>query len=202
MYCDENQVCDTLVIFSVIVVEGATAGPIATDDDTLTLVDWQVLNFDISINDTLNILTDSVIIISSPENGSVHLNDDLSINYTPDPGFCGEVDVFEYMITGPFGTDVATVYIDVLCEDLTIFNGFSPNGDGINDTFTISGIEAFANNTVLIFNRWGNQVFYKEGYQNDWNGTWLNRPLPDGTYFYLLYDGLGNHYTGYVQLNR
>ncbi len=204
VYCDENEVCDTLVIFSVVVTEGGTAPPIAMDDDTITLINWQVFNFDITVNDTFDINTDSLIIVSSPNYGTVVLNDDLTIDYIPDLDFCGEVDSFTYIIVGQFGTATATVYLDILCEDLTIFNGFSPNGDYINDSFVITGIESFANNTLIIFNRWGNQVFYKEGYSNDngWDGTWKGSPLPDGTYFYLLDTGEGREFSGYVQINR
>jgi gliding motility-associated-like protein len=202
VYCDDNDICDTLVVFSIVVVEGGSSGPIAVDDDTTTLVNWHVFKFDIMANDTFNLETDSLVILSSPENGTLRVNDNGTIDYIPDADFCGELDSFDYMISGPFGSSVATVTIDVLCEDLTIFNGFSPNGDGINDTFTITGIEFFANNRVLIFNRWGNQVFYAQGYANTWRGTWENRPLPDGTYFYVVDDGEGNKYSGYVQINR
>ncbi len=204
LYCDENDVCDTLVIFSVVVVEGALAGPFAMDDDTLTLVNWHVLNFDLQANDTFNVETDSIIITSNPYYGTVRANIDGTFNYIPDEDFCGEIDSFTYIIIGPFGTDEATVYIDLLCEDLTIFNGISPNGDGINDSFTITGIEAFQNNTVVIFNRWGNQVFYRQGYTNDygWEGRWNGRPLPDGTYFYVVDTGEGRKFTGYIQIHR
>ena len=163
-----------------------------------------MFNFDIHANDTFNIETDSIIIVSSPENGTVNLNDDLTIDYIPNKDFCGEIDSFMYVIHGPFGSDMATVYIDVLCEDLTIFNGISPNGDGINDSFTITGIESLPNNTMTIFNRWGNQVYFTHGYTNDngWRGTWNGKNLPDGTYFYLLDTGDGRKLTGYIQIHR
>ena len=38
----------------------------------------------------------------------------------------------------------------------------------------------------MIFNRWGDKVFEKESYQNDWEGTYDSRPLPPGTYFYIV----------------
>ncbi|SMO75746.1 T9SS type B sorting domain-containing protein [Solitalea koreensis] len=65
---------------------------------------------------------------------------------------------------------------------LRIPNVFSPNGDDINDTFVIDGIEAWHHNELTVMNRWGNNVFYKENYKNDWNGSSL---LP-GTYFYVI----------------
>jgi len=54
----------------------------------------------------------------------------------------------------------------------------------------------------LIFNRWGNEVYSSENYQNDWDGTWDGKILPDGTYFYIFSDGRGNKFTGYVHINR
>ena len=70
--------------------------------------------------------------------------------------------------------------------------GFSPNNDGINDSFTIAGIESYPNNKLIIMNRWGNKVFEANRYNNDWDGTnqhgvsFGNQELPDGTYFYIL----------------
>jgi len=204
VYCDNNEVCDTLVIFSFIVTEGSLIPPVAVNDDTITIINWQVFDFDITVNDTFDIATDSIVIVQDPQNGDVTVNDDFTIDYIPNPNFCGEIDSFTYMIVGQFGTDTATVYIDVLCQDLTIFNGFSPNGDGVNDFFIITGIESYPNNTLIIFNRWGNQVFLEQGYSNDapWDGSWEDKPLPDGTYFYVLDDGQGGDYSGYIQIHR
>jgi gliding motility-associated-like protein len=65
--------------------------------------------------------------------------------------------------------------------------GFSPNGDGTNDGFVIHGIEAYPNNDLVIFNRWGNVVYEVSNYQNEWFGeNTAGEPLPDGTYFAIL----------------
>ncbi|MEL6945290.1 MAG: gliding motility-associated C-terminal domain-containing protein, partial [Bacteroidota bacterium] len=80
----------------------------------------------------------------------------------------------------------ATVSIKVICEEMNIFTGMSPNGDGINDVFFISNIDLFPENRLQIYNRWGHLVYEVEGYENDWNGTWKGKLLPDGTYFYIL----------------
>jgi len=147
-------------------------------------------------------------IVTDPLNGSVVVNPDFTITYFPDPDFCGEIDSFMYYITTIGGSDTATVFVEVLCDELTIYNGFSPNGDGINDAFTIQGIDNFPNNTVCIFNRWGNQVFLKKGYTNNdpFNGIWNGKTLPDGTYFYLIEiegeDGLKKKFNGYLQIHR
>ncbi|GAL83909.1 hypothetical protein Phep_2593 [Sporocytophaga myxococcoides] len=96
---------------------------------------------------------------------------------------------------------------------MKIYTSFSPNGDGINDTWFIDGIEAFPDNKVSIFNRWGNLVYEASGYDNNikvWKGTantgmliGNDNALPDGTYFYNLDWGKGKKpSTGYVVIKR
>ncbi|MEN8887073.1 MAG: gliding motility-associated C-terminal domain-containing protein, partial [Winogradskyella sp.] len=91
--------------------------------------------------------------------------------------------------------DIASV--DPIC--LTIYNEFSPDGNGVNDTFVIDCLERFPNNKLEIYNRWGNLVYTKRGYLNDWNGTSNGRAvinqsdmLPVGTYYYVLDLGDGS----------
>ena len=70
---------------------------------------------------------------------------------------------------------------------LTLASGFTPNGDGSNDTYVIRGLDAFSNNIVTIYNRWGDVVFKEYDYQNTWDGSNASgNPVPDGTYFILL----------------
>jgi gliding motility-associated-like protein len=68
-------------------------------------------------------------------------------------------------------------------------NLITPNNDGFNDDLFFSGLEKFPNNQLKIFDRWGQLIFEKEGYQQDdeyWNGTINGRPLPAGEYYYVL----------------
>jgi len=85
---------------------------------------------------------------------------------------------------------------------LIIPNVFTPNGDGVNDTFFIPGLDTYAENEIVIINRWGNNIYEKKNYKNDWTGP----GLPEGTYFYVLrvLNNAGNwdSYKGYVTLLR
>lgn len=85
---------------------------------------------------------------------------------------------------------------------LTIPNAFTPNGDGVNDTFFIPGLETYSETELTIINRWGNNVYEKKNYKNDWTGE----GLVEGTYFYVLRaknkDGIWNIYKGYLTLLR
>ncbi|UUC43865.1 DUF7507 domain-containing protein [Flavobacterium cerinum] len=99
---------------------------------------------------------------------------------------------------------------------INVFNAVSPNGDGSNDILYIAGIECYPNNEVLIFNRWGVQVFETKGYNNndkvfkgysDGRATISSsEPLPDGTYFYILKyttaDGATQEKNGYLYITR
>jgi len=97
-----------------------------------------------------------------------------------------------------------------LC-DLLIPAVFTPNGDGDNDTWEILGIHAYPDNVVQVFNRWGELVYYKEGYDNEFNGRANTRTqmnggdglLPIGTYYYVvkIYE-TGDIYSGYVYITK
>ncbi|MDR3706051.1 MAG: gliding motility-associated C-terminal domain-containing protein [Paludibacteraceae bacterium] len=90
----------------------------------------------------------------------------------------------------------ATVEIVELLEEVYIPQGFSPNGDGVNDYFVINNIEQYPHNHIVILNRWGDKVYESNPYANGWDGRNYfglkmgTDPLPIGTYFYIL--DLGN----------
>jgi len=71
-------------------------------------------------------------------------------------------------------------------ECLQVHMGFSPNGDGVNDRWVIPCLERFPENELTIVSRWGQEVYFQENYQNDWDGTAAGQALPAGTYYYLL----------------
>jgi gliding motility-associated-like protein len=73
-----------------------------------------------------------------------------------------------------------------LYKDLIIVNVFSPNGDGINDTWDLSVLSEFSNITVQVFDRSGNIVFQSRGYSKPWNGTRNGQALPVGAYYYVI----------------
>lgn len=80
-------------------------------------------------------------------------------------------------------------------------NAMSPNGDGLYDTWMVRNILNFPDNEVVIYNRWGNEVYRKKNYRNEWNATGLEQ----GTYFYVFQvkecDGYKT-YKGYVTVYR
>jgi len=86
---------------------------------------------------------------------------------------------------------------------IVIPNAFTPNGDGINDTWMINDLDLFPNCTVSVFSRYGQKVYASTGYGAPWDGTRNGAKLPTGTYYYIidLKNGL-QALSGYVVILR
>lgn len=91
---------------------------------------------------------------------------------------------------------------------LSFPEGISPNGDGKNDNWTITGADYFENNHLQIFNRFGTEVYHKEYYTNEFVGkanvsTLGGELLPDGTYFYVFDKNNGEEAVkGYIYIKN
>lgn len=79
-----------------------------------------------------------------------------------------------------------TMHLD-LYPEVKIPNGFSPNGDNKNDEWIIDYIDQFPDNTVEVYNRWGEQLFHSQGYATPFNGKFRGKDLPVGTYYYIIH---------------
>ena len=200
---DEYGVHDT-TFFEITVIEKNSKGPDAIEDRA-KMKQGEVMVLDVLANDQLGSapLTE-IKIVRQPKNAFVFMNPENKVVFTPSADFCddSEDESFTYKICTREGCDEAPVLIKVQCSGIKIYTGFSPNGDGVNDTFVIDGALEQSNNKLSVFNRYGNQVYFKEGYRNDWNGTWEGKNLPDGTYYYLFEDGKGENMAGYLQILR
>lgn len=98
-----------------------------------------------------------------------------------------------------------TVMITVL-RNLKIPNAFSPNGDGMNETWNIEQLKDYSTAEIQIFNRNGQLLYSAKGNNiAAWNGTINNKPVPVGTYYYviILNNQLRNKpFTGWVLVVR
>jgi len=142
------------------------------------------------------------------------------------PTFYGK-DSLTYVITNtdiPSRASAAKVYIVVgnkdFGDDMSFLlpNAFSPNGDGINDYFVISGLGTTEESSLEVFNRWGTIVYRSKGnkYENNWDGrsnigamVSIGSELPNGTYYYIFkvkknVEGkvVTRKYNGYIELRR
>ena len=198
-------------------------------DDTATTNSDEDVDINITANDN-DIPTDGTIDVTDPNDGTISVDDggtpndpsDDVVTYTPNDGFSG-TDTFTYTICDnliPQNCTTATVTIVVISTDtcLSPYNLMSP-GDGNNENqyFFIPCIDnpEYSNNTVEIFNRWGNTVYKINGYSNVdaskrfegiSNGRAtisVDKKLPVGTYYYVIDPGNGEKArTGWLYINE
>lgn len=193
----------TLLITFFFSVNASTIVGIA--DDAIVMKNNSLI-FDVLENDEIDGEILSFGIEIHPTFGDVVINEDRTVTYKPFENICEESDYFFYYIEDSDGPKLVEVNIDILCEPLTVLNGFyqepketpeSPN------SFTILGVENFPNNSLYVFSDNGEEVYYTQGYDNNWSGKdkesdpiELNR-----IYYYVFNDGQGGTYCGYVQMN-
>jgi gliding motility-associated-like protein len=80
------------------------------------------------------------------------------------------------------------------------FNALTPNGDGRNDFWIIENISKYQPCKVAITNRWGDLLYTSDNYQNNWEGTYKGKPLPEGTYYYFLETSDGTVHKGAINI--
>lgn len=111
----------------------------------------------------------------------------LSSDTAATPKAIPEEDItYRLKLTAKGGCSVTdTIFIRVL-KGPEVPNAFSPNGDGINDTWRIKYLDGYPGATIDVYNRYGQIVFRSLGYDVEWNGTRNGNPLPVGTYYYII----------------
>jgi gliding motility-associated-like protein len=123
---------------------------------------------------------DSLTYQWTPSNGLDH---DNILNPMASPS---NSTTYQLTVTNPQGCSAAAqINVNVLKYPV-IPNAFTPNGDGINDTWNIQYLSSYPNNTVNIYNRYGQIVYASVGYSIPWDGTYRGAVLPAGTYYYII----------------
>ncbi|QMU29230.1 gliding motility-associated C-terminal domain-containing protein [Adhaeribacter radiodurans] len=89
-------------------------------------------------------------------------------------------------ITTAEGCTANDEVVVALLPGISVPNGFTPNNDGMNDTWEIANIEKYPDCQVTIFNRWGTQLYSSTGYKQPWDGTYNQQHLPVATYYYTI----------------
>ena len=147
---------------------------------------------------------------------------DLETNTVTNTAFATGVTI-ENIAVNASDTLITAESLVLGCGTIIVHNAFSPNGDGINDVFSVDNISdtiCYPDNSIEIYNRWGVLVFETKNYNNQSNnfeGISRGRTtiaqssgLPAGTYFYVLnyssVDGNGdlqnNQKDGYIYLTK
>ena len=124
--------------------------------------------------------------------------------------FAPPYDSLDLELINPGGYEAIYYYIDMveLCEvpkpPQSIPNIITPNGDGINDGFYVTGM--FPNTGLTVYNRWGAEVYKAQEYHNNWQGETqtmgMASTLNDGVYYYVLESPCGGRHTGTVTIAR
>nr|WP_280959751.1 Ig-like domain-containing protein [Anaerophaga thermohalophila] len=202
----DNAVVNITVFESIIAV-----------NDTLNLEFNKTGNINVLTNDTgIDNKPLSVRIFEHPQNGNATIDNSGNVVYDPFFDFSG-TDALIYEICNtdnPENCSTAELFIKVeepVEEDIDgirIPEGFSPDGDGINDYFVIEGSEKYSRISVRIYNRWGALIYKDNNYNNDWDGKTgktlgSDALISTGTYFYYIkvIDN-GKEYKGNVFLKK
>ena len=97
-------------------------------------------------------------------------------------------------------TATSKVFVKVV-KDFRVPNTFTPNGDGINDTWLIENLALYPTHRIQVFNRYGQAVYESKDDTQAWNGTYKGKEQPAGTYYYVIeLGGSRKPKTGYVTL--
>jgi gliding motility-associated-like protein len=86
------------------------------------------------------------------------------------------------------GTSSDTMFVKVY-NGIFIPNAFTPNADGLNDTWNIPALSAYPSFELLVYGRWGQLVFHTKDHPRPWDGKYKNTPCPNGVYTYVIKTG-------------
>ncbi|WEK18363.1 MAG: gliding motility-associated C-terminal domain-containing protein [Candidatus Pedobacter colombiensis] len=142
--------------------------------------DVYVFQGESKVLDPLNVTGDNLKYLWTPNIG---LND----NTLKSPLFTGTKDTkYTLTVTGTTGCIAVDEFFVKVLKPIQIPNAFSPNGDGINDTWSIKNIDNYRGAIIKVFNRYGTKLFEANARDLDWDGTYKGSPLPVGVYYYIL----------------
>jgi gliding motility-associated-like protein len=112
--------------------------------------------------------------------------------------------VYTLTATSALGCGVSDDQVTVnVYKKISPPNIFSPNGDGVNDTWVIPGIETLPKSQVHVYDRMGRAVFSTRSAEKVWDGMYKGKPIPVGTYYYIIETGLNQPpLSGWVLIMR
>jgi gliding motility-associated-like protein len=195
---DEIYECERHMVFEINGIVGDPFSPYVWSYPTLSS-DAFFIEFSLPGQARESIITDTMIRVIMPAGTDITA---LSATFTTNEGTYVSVNgvvqesglttndfsvPVTYMLLSPDG--ITTQYYTVLVtfeQAPDIANFFSPNGDQINDTWIIQEPQLYSNCEFTIYDSMGNKVFHQTGYNNDWEGKYNDRELPDGTYYYII----------------
>ncbi len=173
--------------------------------DSLEIGQGEAIDIYVLVNDWHDQHLVNVTVVEEPMHGSADVGLNEYIDYRADEDYFGTDELVYEICLDECPTMCDTAHVKLLIRPyLEIPDVITPNGDGANDTFVITGLENFPNNELYVYNRWGHEVFGTSNYQNDWEGMWQGQALPEGTYYYVFKetDTRSAVQQGYIVLHR
>ena len=111
--------------------------------------------------------------------------------------------LYTVRVVSPGGCDASDNIQVKVVRGIAIPNTFTPNSDGINDTWLVTNLDKYTKCRVQVFTRLGQKVFESRGYNSPWNGIYKGKALTTDTYYYIIELNNGKPgITGYVQIIR
>ena len=168
--------------------------PEGNDDNATVFEDSELISINVIDNDT-DVDGDDLTIyeISTSGSGTININsDEISIDYTPVPNFIG-AEVINYSVSDGVLSSEGILKINVITPEeiqitkpeLNIPKFFTPNGDGINDTWNIkwNNISNYKIIEVNIYNRYGKILKKLNSFDSGWDGTYDGKLMPPNDYW-------------------
>lgn len=185
------------------------AGCLGTEQYTITEPEALSIEVDLSLyEEGFNVsdygASDGAIDITVSGGTPDYVFDWGHIATSPEPEDIANLTAGDYLltITDANGCTVDTLITLTEPNELKWPTGITPNNDNFNDVYVIQGIEKYRKNEFKVFNRWGNLVYEKSNYNQDWHGQNSDgEELPNGTYFVIFTSGKVSFNT-YVDLRR
>ena len=106
--------------------------------------------------------------------------------FNPSYLLVNSIQTFVLTVTSPEGCVSEDSTQVILNPEIDIHSGFTPNSDNINDVWVIGNLQNYPSIEVWVYNRWGEELFYSQGYNQPWDGTYNGNSLPIGTYYYVI----------------
>ena len=106
--------------------------------------------------------------------------------FNPSYFVVNDIETFVLTVTSPEGCISEDSTQVILYPEIDVHTGFTPNNDNINDVWVIGNHQNYPSIEVWVYNRWGEELFYSEGYNQPWDGTYNGDSLPIGTYYYVI----------------
>lgn len=192
-----DQLAESSEPLTIVATWTSHCGNTETDSITLLLQDYTPLS--IAAADVwLRCDRDSVLLEALVSGGLGNVAVAWGDERRPDPFYASGWDDRSYTVTATDQCPAMASAVVRVSSGCTIWspNVITPNGDGVNDAWVISGL-ALSGSSVKVFNRWGNEVYSSTNYANNWEA----KDLPDGTYYYEVIDGRkGDRITGYLTI--